>query len=84
MVAAVIKYADNVLKGLATGVSVCFATAASFVLFRTPIGGQFSIGAAFILTSVYFFSNPIKSKQAPGLSQSGSRDEMEIKPILPK
>lgn len=84
LVAAVIKYADNVLKGLATGVSVCFATAASFVLFRTPIGGQFSVGAAFILTSVYFFSNPIKSKQAPGLSQSGSRDDMEIKPILPK
>lgn len=26
LVAAVIKYADNVLKGLATGVSVCFAT----------------------------------------------------------
>lgn len=29
LVAAIIKYADNVLKGLATGVSVCFATTMS-------------------------------------------------------
>lgn len=60
LVAAVIKYADNVLKGLATGVSVCFATAVSFVLFQTPITGQFLAGAFVILVSVYFFSNPIK------------------------
>eukprot|EP00934_Nitzschia_sp_Nitz4_P006187 Nitzschia sp. Nitz4//scaffold79_size90958//74595//75632//NITZ4_005038-RA/size90958-processed-gene-0.98-mRNA-1//1//CDS//3329558288//6177//frame0 len=66
LVAAVIKYADNVLKGLATGVSVCFATAVSTVLFGTPIGGQFMVGASMILASVYFFSNPIK-KTADGL-----------------
>jgi len=60
LVAAVIKYADNVLKGLATGVSVCFATVVSFLLFGTPITGKFSVGAGVILVSVYFFSNPIK------------------------
>jgi len=60
LVAAVIKYADNVLKGLATGVSVCFATAVSFLLFGTPITSKFLLGAGVILVSVYFFSNPIK------------------------
>mmetsp|Transcript_13631 Transcript_13631/g.28583 ORF Transcript_13631/g.28583 Transcript_13631/m.28583 type:complete len:361 (-) Transcript_13631:276-1358(-) len=63
LVAAVIKYADNVLKGLATGVSVCFATAVSFVLFGTPISGQFVVGAFVILVSVYFFSNPMQKKE---------------------
>ena len=82
MVAAVIKYADNVLKGLATGVSVCFATGVSTILFGTPIGGQFSLGAALILFSVYFFSNPIKKRQEGGLAKAPSRDDMQ--PILPK
>lgn len=78
LVAAVIKYADNVLKGLATAVSVCFATAVSFVLFGTPITSQFLIGATMILVSVYFFSNPIKTDKA--LSDGGK----EMKILLPK
>eukprot|EP00538_Stauroneis_constricta_P011738 CAMPEP_0119546984 /NCGR_PEP_ID=MMETSP1352-20130426/1208_1 /TAXON_ID=265584 /ORGANISM="Stauroneis constricta, Strain CCMP1120" /LENGTH=346 /DNA_ID=CAMNT_0007591773 /DNA_START=96 /DNA_END=1136 /DNA_ORIENTATION=+ len=72
LVAAVIKYADNVLKGLATGVSVCVATAASTVFFGTPLSGQFSFGAIFILTSVYFFSNPIKNANLPGATEMRS------------
>jgi UDP-galactose transporter len=84
LVAAVIKYADNVLKGLATGVSVCFATGVSTLLFGTPIGTQFSIGATMILTSVYIFSNPIKGRQSQGSPLSPSRDPMELKPMLPK
>ncbi|KAL3921854.1 MAG: hypothetical protein SGILL_002528 [Bacillariaceae sp.] len=66
LVAAVIKYADNVLKGLATGVSVCFATSISTVLFGTPLSPQFSVGAVMILVSVYFFSNPIAKKEKTG------------------
>lgn len=79
LVAAVIKYADNVLKGMATGVSVCFATIMSFLLFGTEITGQFVVGASVILASVYFFSNPIKAceKQEP----DGSDDK---KSVLPK
>lgn len=59
LVAAVIKYADNVLKGLATGVSVVVSTALSILLFGTPLTGQFTIGAIMILTAVYGFSNPL-------------------------
>merc|ERR1712232_871976 len=57
LVAAVIKYADNVLKGLATGVSVVVGTAFSSVFFHTVLTGQFTVGAVMILVSVYFFSN---------------------------
>lgn len=61
LVAAVIKYADNVLKGLATGVSVCFASGVSVLIFGTSLSMQFVTGAVVILVSVYFFSNPIKT-----------------------
>lgn len=80
LVAAVIKYADNVLKGLATGVSVCFATAVSFVCFGTPVTGQFFVGATVILCSVYVFSNPIKTNNGKETEFSG----IAIKPLLPK
>lgn len=73
LVAAVIKYADNVLKGLATGVSVCFATAVSFCLFGTPLSSQFSVGASMILVSVYFFSNPVTKKEKVVPSSMPSR-----------
>eukprot|EP00526_Cylindrotheca_closterium_P018580 CAMPEP_0113626438 /NCGR_PEP_ID=MMETSP0017_2-20120614/13672_1 /TAXON_ID=2856 /ORGANISM="Cylindrotheca closterium" /LENGTH=359 /DNA_ID=CAMNT_0000536617 /DNA_START=138 /DNA_END=1217 /DNA_ORIENTATION=+ /assembly_acc=CAM_ASM_000147 len=74
LVAAVIKYADNVLKGLATGVSVCFATGVSTVLFGTPLSSQFSLGALLILVSVYFFSNPIKPKEKSTPQQTPVQD----------
>merc|ERR1711935_82009 len=64
LVAAVIKYADNVLKGLATGVSVCFGSAVSAVLFQTTLSSQFVTGSVIILVSVFIFSNPIKKKES--------------------
>jgi solute carrier family 35 (UDP-sugar transporter), member A1/2/3 len=82
LVAAVIKYADNVLKGLATGVSVVLATMVSTVLFGTPLTFQFSVGATMILGSVYYFSNPL-----PGFAvgSGGKKEEnVEIKSLLPK
>jgi UDP-sugar transporter A1/2/3 len=66
LVAAVIKYADNVLKGLATGVSVVLATVCSMFLFHTPLTLQFTMGALLILVSVYWFSNDLP----PSLLQS--------------
>ena len=59
LVAAVMKYADNVLKGLATGVSVVVSSAGSAALFGTPINTYFTIGAFTILMSVYLFSNDL-------------------------
>ena len=88
LVAAIIKYADNVLKGLATGVSVCFATFMSWLLLNTHLSGQFFVGASMIMAAVYFFSNPIKNKDSSSSisptppSRGNSQDDM--KPILPK
>ena len=59
LVAAVMKYADNVLKGLAMGVSVVLSTASSMVLFGTPLTSEFVVGATIVLGSVYLFSNDL-------------------------
>jgi solute carrier family 35 (UDP-sugar transporter), member A1/2/3 len=86
LVAAVIKYADNVLKGLATGVSVVFATVLSMAFFGTPLTGQFSVGAGMILGAVYFFSNPLPAAitGADGSSKKTEDDTVEMKNLLPK
>jgi UDP-sugar transporter A1/2/3 len=100
LVAAVIKYADNVLKGLATGVSVVLSTALSMVFFGTPLTGQFAVGGAIILAAVYLFSNPLPAfvtgaAGGVGGSSSGNGNgsdgndkkaegDAEMKNLLPK
>ena len=82
LVAAVIKYADNVLKGMATGVSVATGTFASTFLFGTTLTVQFGIGTAMILVSVYLFSNDLPA--ACGGGPKKSKSDVEMKPMLPK
>mmetsp|Transcript_6730 Transcript_6730/g.10222 ORF Transcript_6730/g.10222 Transcript_6730/m.10222 type:complete len:376 (+) Transcript_6730:384-1511(+) len=84
LVAAVIKYADNVLKGMATGVSVVTSTACSMVLFNTPLTIHFFIGACIILVSVYFFSNdlPCTKKQDPKMVATKDSDVEMQKPLV--
>ena len=85
LVAAVIKYADNVLKGLATGVSVVVATGFSAIFFSTALSGQFSVGALLILVSVYFFSNDApKCLKASSSTGGKSLASGEMVPILPR
>mmetsp|Transcript_32873 Transcript_32873/g.78518 ORF Transcript_32873/g.78518 Transcript_32873/m.78518 type:complete len:399 (+) Transcript_32873:353-1549(+) len=80
LVAAVIKYADNVLKGMATGVSVATGTFFSTFLFGTTLSAQFGVGSAIILVSVYFFSNDL-----PASCRGGAKKrDIEMKPMLPK
>jgi UDP-sugar transporter A1/2/3 len=83
LVAAVIKYADNVLKGMATGVSVATGTFFSMFLFGTQLSVQFGIGSVMILLSVYYFSNDLPAVCTGG---GGGKDKMdsEMKPMLPR
>ena len=77
LVAAVIKYADNVLKGLATGVSVVLSSCLSMLIFATPLGSKFFFGGVLILTSVWFFSNPLPAWLEAKMKQAESQ-------VLPK
>ncbi|CAB9508942.1 UDP-galactose translocator [Seminavis robusta] len=57
LVSSVMKYADNVMKGLAMGVGVVVASVMSTLLFQVHLSQQFSFGAFIICSSVYLFSN---------------------------
>jgi len=82
LVAAVIKYADNVLKGMATGVSVVTATFFSTFFFGTSLSTQFAVGSVIILVSVYFFSNDLPAICKGKVKQDD--DKVEMSPMLPK
>mmetsp|Transcript_7314 Transcript_7314/g.10460 ORF Transcript_7314/g.10460 Transcript_7314/m.10460 type:complete len:393 (+) Transcript_7314:42-1220(+) len=85
LVAAVIKYADNVLKGMATGVSVVTSTALSMLFFGTPLTMSFFNGSCLILFSVYFFSNDIPCvKPLPKEKTSDAGDVELQKPLVKK
>ncbi len=84
LVAAVIKYADNVLKGMATGVSVATGTFFSMFLFGTTLSMQFGIGSMMILVSVYFFSNDLPASCTGGGAKNKAKLDTEMKPMLPK
>jgi len=83
LVAAVIKYADNVLKGMSTGVAVVFSTICSIFFFGTPLTLQFSIGATIILVSVYFFSNDFSCGEKQN-NVGPPPSSTEMKPMIPR
>lgn len=59
LVSAVMKYADNVVKGVATGFGILIATGLSAVFFHTPLTVLFVVGACLIVGSAYVFANPL-------------------------
>lgn len=80
IVAMVVKYADNVIKGFATSTSVVLTSLVSFVMFGFSISTTFCIGAYLVLQATFMYS----SKQTPPKDKSESssvlrkRDETEL------
>ena len=62
IVAVVVKYADNILKGFATSVSIIISTTVSVYLFDFTINLQFAIGAGIVILAVYLYSRFPKPK----------------------
>ena len=58
LVAVVIKYADNILKGFATSVSIIVSTVAAVFLFGFNVTPLFVLGAALVILAVYLYSLP--------------------------
>ncbi|CAJ1085646.1 UDP-galactose translocator [Xyrichtys novacula] len=68
LVAVVVKYADNILKGFATSFSIIVSTVASIHLFGFHVDLLFTVGAGLVIGAVYMYSLP----KAPGGSSSPS------------
>ncbi|KAF9934736.1 hypothetical protein FBU30_000594 [Linnemannia zychae] len=60
IVAVVVKYADNILKGFATSISIVISSIASVALFGSKIGSIFMLGTVLVLGATYMYSLPDK------------------------
>ena len=74
LVAVVIKYADNILKGFATSIAIIVSCLASAYLFDTVIDLVFTLGTFLVVLSVVLYSyTPPTSSSLPTTSSSGSQ-----------
>ncbi|XP_022619608.1 UDP-galactose translocator isoform X2 [Seriola dumerili] len=58
LVAVVVKYADNILKGFATSFSIIVSTVMSIYLFGFHVDLLFTAGAGLVIGAVYMYSLP--------------------------
>ena len=58
LVALVVKYADNILKGFATSISIIISCVCSYFLFDFKVNGKFMFGAGLVLYAVFLYSSP--------------------------
>ncbi|NXI44387.1 S35A2 protein, partial [Galbula dea] len=58
LVAVVVRYADNILKGFATALSILASTAASVHLFGFRPRGPFLLGTGMVVAAVYLYGRP--------------------------
>ena len=78
--AAVIKYADNIMKGFATAISIVVSSLASYLLlndFNPTV--LFLIGAGMVIVSTVLYSLPVAKQQK--VSQATSTQTKPAKPV---
>ncbi|XP_059469488.1 UDP-N-acetylglucosamine transporter isoform X2 [Neocloeon triangulifer] len=56
IIAMVVKYADNILKGFATSLAIVISCIASIFLFDFVVTGQFAFGAFLVMFSIFMYS----------------------------
>lgn len=66
LVAVVVKYADNILKGFATSLSIVLSCIASVYLFDFELSFQFVAGAGLVIASIFLYGKQ-PAKQQPVL-----------------
>ncbi|KAM7411139.1 hypothetical protein PAMA_021224 [Pampus argenteus] len=92
LVAVVVKYADNILKGFATSFSIIVSTVMSIYLFGFHVDLMFTAGAGLVIGAVYMYSLPksTSGSSSPSSSSSssaaapGTNGDAEMEAFLPK
>ncbi|KOC71103.1 UDP-N-acetylglucosamine transporter [Habropoda laboriosa] len=60
IVAMVVKYADNILKGFATSLAIIISCIASIYIFDFQLTFQFSLGAVLVICSIFMYGHQPK------------------------
>lgn len=63
IVAMVVKYADNILKGFATSLAIIISCVASMYMFQFQLTVQFAFGALLVICSIFLYGyDPARAK----------------------
>ena len=77
VVAMVVKYADNILKGFATSFAIVFSALASVYIFAFEIHWLFVAGSALVIVSIFMYGYVPKAKT----SSTSVKRSMVVKPV---
>jgi UDP-sugar transporter A1/2/3 len=69
VVAVVVKYADNILKGFATSAAIILSCIASMYFFDFQLSLQFVVGASLVMLATYMYSKYVPTVGLPFTSQ---------------
>lgn len=88
IVAVVVKYADNILKGFATSLAIIISCVASIYIFNFNLTFKFTLGAALVIASIFLYGyDPKKSSASAGpikvVTSSGSLPHPDEEKLLP-
>ena len=76
LVAVVVKYADNILKGFATSLAIIISSIASIYLFNFNLTFQFTFGAFLVILSIFLYGyDPNAGTKNVKPVKAGSDDE---------
>lgn len=56
LVAVVVKYADNILKGFATSAAIVISCVVSMYLFDFQLSAQFVVGSTLVIVATFVYS----------------------------
>lgn len=77
IVAVVVKYADNILKGFATSLAILLSCLVSIYLFSFQLTLQFALGTLLVIMSVFLYGYDPSSKSKSLKKTSNIRDDEE-------
>ncbi|EMD37950.1 hypothetical protein CERSUDRAFT_113090, partial [Gelatoporia subvermispora B] len=83
LTALVIKYADNILKGFATSLSIVLAFLASAALFGFHMSPSFLAGASIVLAASWMYNQPDAPAPAPAQASALSSPTSGSRPTSP-
>lgn len=66
VVAMVVKYADNILKGFATSLAIVISCVASIYLFDFHVTLQFVLGASLVICSIFMYNHKPATRESQG------------------
>jgi len=77
LIAVVVKYADNILKGFATSISIILSSAVSYFVFQFHITLFFVIGGSLVMYATYLYGQQQQQQQQRTKSKPKPKSKMD-------